>query len=81
MGQGSGRYSQKESGHTEAKTVSRRPSPAAARDRARLKSCGICGGQSGTGADFLLAPRFLLLLIYSTSRSIIITIHHPELIK
>jgi hypothetical protein len=32
----------------------------AARVRARVSSRGICGGQSGTGADFLLVFRFPL---------------------
>jgi hypothetical protein len=32
----------------------------AARVRARVRSCGICGGQSGTGASFLIVLRFPL---------------------
>jgi hypothetical protein len=35
-----------------AQTVSRRPSTAKARVRARVSPCGICGGQSNTGTDF-----------------------------
>jgi hypothetical protein len=36
-----------------AQAVSRRLPIAAARLRAQVKICGICGGQSGTGAAFL----------------------------
>jgi hypothetical protein len=35
-----------------AQAVSRRLPTAAARVRVRVRSCGICGGQSGTGAGF-----------------------------
>jgi hypothetical protein len=34
-----------------------------ARVPAQVSSCGICGKQSGTGADFLLVLRFTLLVI------------------
>jgi hypothetical protein len=40
--------------------VRRRPSTAAARDRSQARSCGICGGQNGTGAGFLRVLRFPL---------------------
>jgi hypothetical protein len=46
-----------------AQAVSRRFPIAAARIRAHVRSCGICGGQSGTGADFLLVLRFLLPIL------------------
>jgi hypothetical protein len=39
--------------------VSRRLPTAAA----RVRSCGICGGQSGTGAGFLLVLRFPLPIL------------------
>jgi hypothetical protein len=35
-----------------AQVVSRRPLTAEARVRSRVNSCGICGGQSGTGTGF-----------------------------
>jgi hypothetical protein len=44
----------------ETQAVSRRLTTAAARVRARIISCGICGGQSGIGASFLLTFRFPL---------------------
>jgi hypothetical protein len=36
---------------------------AAARVRGKVRLCGICGGQSGTGAGFLRVLRFLLPII------------------
>jgi hypothetical protein len=45
---------------TVAQAVSRRLPKAAARVRAQVKSCGICGGQSGIGAGFLRVFRFPL---------------------
>jgi hypothetical protein len=36
-----------------AQAVSRWLPTAAAQVRSQVKSCGICGGQSGTGAGFL----------------------------
>jgi hypothetical protein len=47
-------------GRTIAQAVSRWLPTAAARIRARVWSCGICGGQSGAGAGFLRALRFPL---------------------
>jgi hypothetical protein len=43
-----------------ARAVSRWLTTAAARVRARVRSCGICSGQSGTGAGFLRVLRFPL---------------------
>jgi hypothetical protein len=51
-----------------AQAVSRRLPTAAARVRAQVRSCGICGGQSGTEAGFLRVLRFPLpILIPSTA--------------
>jgi hypothetical protein len=49
-------------GLTIAQAVSRRIPIAAARVRAQVRSCGICGGQSGTGAGFLRVLRVPLLI-------------------
>jgi hypothetical protein len=46
-----------------AQAVSRRLPTAAARVRAQVRSCGICGGQSGTGADFLRVLRIPLPIL------------------
>jgi hypothetical protein len=43
-----------------AQAVSRRLPTAATRVRARVRSCGICGGQTGTGAGFLRVLQFPL---------------------
>jgi hypothetical protein len=43
-----------------AQAVSRRLPTAAARVRAWVRSCAICGGQSGTGVGFLRVLRFPL---------------------
>jgi hypothetical protein len=47
-------------GRAVAQAVSRSLPTAAARVRARLWLCGICGGQSGAGAGFLRVLRFPL---------------------
>jgi hypothetical protein len=46
-----------------AQAVSSRFLTAAARFRAQFRSCGICGGQSGTGAGFLRVLRFPLPIL------------------
>jgi hypothetical protein len=50
-------------GRAIAQAVSRRLPTAAARVPAPVKSCGICGGQSGTGAGFLRVLRFPLAIL------------------
>jgi hypothetical protein len=50
-------------GRAIAQAVSRQLPTAAARIRARVRSCGICGGQSGTGAGFLRVLRFPLPIL------------------
>jgi hypothetical protein len=49
-------------GRAMAQAVSRWPLTA----EARVNPCGICGGQSGTGAGFLRVLRFPLQIYHST---------------
>jgi hypothetical protein len=51
------------SGRTIAPAVSRQLPTAAVRVRVWVRSCGICGGQSVTGAGFLLVFRFPLPIL------------------
>jgi hypothetical protein len=50
-------------GRATAQAVNRRLPTAAARVRTQVRLCGICGGQSGTGAGFLRVLRFLLPIL------------------
>jgi hypothetical protein len=53
----------KTKGHAIAQAVSRWLSTTAAQVRSQVTSCGICGGQSGTGAGFLRVLRFPLSIL------------------
>jgi hypothetical protein len=50
-------------GRAIAQAVSRWLPTAAARVRSQVRSCWICGGQSGTGAGFLRVLRFSLAIL------------------
>jgi hypothetical protein len=50
-------------GRATAQAVSRRLPTAADRVRAQVRSCGICGGQSGTGAGLLRVLGFPLPIL------------------
>jgi hypothetical protein len=62
-----------------AQVVSRWLYTAAARVRARVWSCGICGGQSSAGAGFLWVLRFPLLNFIPPIAPKIILIYHRSL--
>jgi hypothetical protein len=63
------------------RAVSRRLSTAADRVRARVKSCGICGGRSFTEGGFLRVLRFPLSTIHYIDWSTIIIGTEPATIK
>jgi hypothetical protein len=50
-------------GRAIAQAVSSRLATAAARVRSQVRSCGICGGQSGTGTGFLRVLRLPLPIL------------------
>jgi hypothetical protein len=66
-------------GGTTAQAVSRRLPTAAARVRSQVRSCGICGRQSGTGVGFLLVLRFPLPILIAPNYSTLI--YHPGLVQ
>jgi hypothetical protein len=67
-------------GRAIAQAVSRRFPTAASRVRAQVRLCGICGGQSGTGARFLRVLSVSPDNSHSTDCSTLI-IHHPGLVQ
>jgi hypothetical protein len=67
-------------GRAIAQAVSRRLPTAAARVRSQVRSCGICGGQSGTGADFLNVLRLPLPIFIPPAASTLI-IYRPGLVQ
>jgi hypothetical protein len=68
-----------------ALAVTSKPTHAAKKYEVRnlkcYNSCGVCDGQSDTGAGFLPALRFPLPLIHPTNFSTLIIIYHPGLVK
>jgi hypothetical protein len=50
-------------GHAKAQNISRRLPVAVARVRSQFRSCGVCGGRSGTRTDFLRVFRFPLPIL------------------
>jgi hypothetical protein len=57
-----------------AQAVGRRPLTAESRIHARVNPCGICGGQSGTRADF--SPSSSVFPVSIIPPSFSIAIHH-----
>jgi hypothetical protein len=57
------------SGHQTTQAVSRRLSTAAVRVRSQVRSCRICGGQSGNGVGFLLTFCFPLPILIPPNAS------------
>jgi hypothetical protein len=73
-------YKLKSEGRSIAQAVGRRLPTAATRVRAQVRSCGICGGRSGTGADFFPSTSVSPANSYSTDCSTII-IYHQGLVQ
>jgi hypothetical protein len=67
--------------HAKAQAVSRWLPTVVDRVLSWVKSCGICGGQSITGAGFLQVLWFSMPLIHSTNCSTFIIIYHPGLVQ
>jgi hypothetical protein len=63
-----------------AQAVSRWLPTAAPRVRARVRLCGICGGQSGTGAGFFPSTAVSLAKLQSSNCSTTTIIYHLGLV-
>jgi hypothetical protein len=63
------RVSSFETGRATAQAVSRRLPTAVARFRSQVRSCVICGGQSGAGAGFIRVLRFPLPILIPPTAS------------
>jgi hypothetical protein len=63
-----------------AQTVSSRLPTEAARVQSQIRSCGVCDGQSGTGAGFLRVLRIPLSVFIPPTAPTLIIIYHPGLI-
>jgi hypothetical protein len=63
-------------GRAIAQAVSRWLPTAAARVRSQVRSCGICGGQRGTGAGFLRVLQFPLTILIPPTAP-----HSPSIIR
>jgi hypothetical protein len=72
---------QKVLGRAIAQEVSRWLPTSAARVRAQVRSCGIRGGQSGTGADFSPSTSASPAKSHSTDYSTFIIIYHLGLVQ
>jgi hypothetical protein len=68
-------------GRAIAQAVSRWLPTAAARVRARVWSCEICGGQSGAGAGFFPSISVSPANLHFTNCSTIILIYHLGLVQ
>jgi hypothetical protein len=59
-------------GRAMAQAVSRRPPTAEARVRSRVSSCGVCGGQSGTGTGFSPSKSVFPCQFHSTGAPLLV---------
>jgi hypothetical protein len=68
-------------GRAIAQAVSRRLPTAVTRARAQVRSCGICGGQSGPWAGFIRVLMFPLQILIPPTAPLIIIIYHLGLVQ
>jgi hypothetical protein len=74
-------YFMQHKGRAIAQAVGRRLPTAEAPVRAQVTSCGICGGQSGTGADFLWVLRLPLPILIPPAALDSVSPHSKKLKK